>query len=458
MVETPKPSSQSSRGTARVARSASQTTLAWEEPTCDWTKIRLEQVVCMHNLRCAYDRVRKNQGKPGVDGMSVNDLGAYLQTHWPTLKEQLLSERYQPQAVLKVEIPKPQGGKRMLGIPTVVDRLIAQALLQVLQPYYETVFSDNSFGFRPGRSTHQAVQQARGYVEEGYRWVVDMDLEQFFDRVNHDILMSRLAKRITDKRILRLIRRYLQAGILTEGVVSARTEGQPQGSPLSPLLSNILLEELDKELERRGHRFIRYADDGNIYVKSEKAGERVLNSLTTFLGKRLKWVVNKEKSAVDRPWKRSFLSYTVTAHRQPKLKVAPKAVKRFKQSVKELLRQGRGRSLKHVIAQLESKLRGWINYFQRAQVKATFEVLDQWVRRRLRLLLWQQWKKPRTRAKRLIAWGIERPRALISAYSGRGPWWSSGASHMNQAVPLRRFRRLGLISLLEEHQRLASLL
>jgi RNA-directed DNA polymerase len=320
------------------------------------------------------------------------------------------------------------------------------------------VFSDNSFGFRPGRSTHQAVQRAKSYVEDGYRWVVDMDLEKFCDRVNHDILMSRLAKRIGDKRILRLIRRYLQAGIMIDGVVSVRTEGQRQGSPLSPLLSNILLDELDKELERRGHRFVRYADDSNVYVQSEKAGERVLHSITTYLSKRLKRVVNQQKSAVDRPWKRSFLSYTVTAHRQAKLKVAPKALKRFKQNVKELLRQGRGRSLKNVIAQLEAKLRGWINYFHLAEVKATFEALDQWVRRRLRLLLWRQWKKPRTRAKRLTALGIDRARALVSAYNGHGPWWNSGASHMNQAVPTKRFRRLGLISLLEEHQRLVRLL
>lgn len=458
MVEIPEPLSKSSGGTARVAQSASQTKLALAEPTCDWTRISMEQVVCLPNLRRAYDRVRKNKGKPGVDGMSVNELGKYLQTHWPTLKEQLLSDRYQPRAVLKVEIPKAQGGKRMLGIPTVVDRLIAQALLQVLQPYYETTFSENSFGFRPGRNTHQAVMRAKSYVEEGWRWVVDLDLEQFFDRVNHDILMSRLARCITDKRILRLIRRYLQAGIMSDGVVSARTEGQPQGSPLSPLLSNILLDELDKELERRGHRFVRYADDCNVYVKSQRAGERVLNSLTGFLSKRLKLVVNKEKSAADRPWKRSFLSYSVTTRRRPTLKVAPQAIKRFKQSVRELLRQGRGRSLKAVIGQLKPKLRGWINYFHLAEVKSTFELLDQWLRRRLRLLLWRQWKTPRTRAKRLIALGIERPRALKSAYNGRGPWWNAGASHMNQAIPTKRFRRLGLISLLEEHRRLGNLL
>jgi RNA-directed DNA polymerase len=302
------------------------------------------------------------------------------------------------------------------------------------------------------------VVRAKSYVEEGYRWVVDMDLEKFFDRVNHDVLMGRLAKRIGDKRILRLIRRYLQAGILTDGVVSPRTEGQPQGSPLSPLLSNILLDELDKELEARGHRFVRYADDCNVYVKSEAAGVRVLESLTTFLSKRLRLTVNQEKSAVDRPWKRSFLSYSVTHHKRPKLKVAPQAVKRFKQSVRELLRQGRGRRLSTVIEQLKPKLRGWINYFHLAEVKMTFELLDHWLRRRLRLLLWRQWKKPRTRTKRLIALGIDQVRAWRSTSNGRGPWWNAGASHMNQAVPTKRLRRLGLISLLDEHRRLASLL
>jgi len=288
--------------------------------------------------------------------------------------------------------------------------------------------------------------------------VVDIDLEQFFDRVNHDILMNRLVRRITDKRILRLLRRYLQAGILADGVVSARTEGQPQGSPLSPLLSNILLDERDKELETRGHCYVRYADDCNVYVKSRQAGERVLESLTSFLSKRLKLVVNLAKSAVDRPWKRSFLSYTVTAQQCPKLKVAPQAVKRFRQHLREILSRGRGRRLQTVIDQLKSKLQGWSNYFHLAEVKATFEALDQWLRRRLRLLLWRQWKTPRTRAKRLTALGIDRTRAVKSAGNGRGPWWNAGASHMNQAVPTMRFRRLGLISLLEEHQRLESLL
>lgn len=386
--------------------------------------------------------------------MSVHALGSYLQTHWASLKDQLLSDEYRPQPVRKVEIPKPQGGKRMLGIPTAVDRLIGQALLQVLQPYYEEIFSETSFGFRPGRNAHQAVLRAKAFVEAGNRWVVDVDLEKFFDRVNHDVLMGKLAKRIADKRILTLIRRYLQAGILEDGVVSPRTEGSPQGSPLSPLLSNILLDELDKEMESRGHCYVRYADDFNVYVKSKRAGERVLASLTRYLSKRLRLVVNREKSAVDRPWKRSFLSYTVTWHRQPKLKVAPQAQKRFKQSVRELLSGGWGRRLSTVIARLKAKLAGWVRYFRLVEVKSTFEVLDMWIRRRLRLLLWRQWKTPRTRFKRLVHLGIDQARARQSAGNRRGPWWNAGASHMNQAVPKSRLKRLGLISLVEERRRL----
>jgi len=455
MVETPEHPSEGSGSTARAAIGDSQTAMAGPGFTCDWTQISMDQVVCTTNMKSAYYRVKKNKGKPGVDGVTVEALGAYLQSHWPDLKDQLLRGQYEPQPVRKVEIPKPQGGTRMLGIPTAIDRLISQALLQVLQPYYDAEFSDASFGFRPQRNAHQAVLRAKGFVEEGYRWVVDVDLEKFFDRVNHDILMGRLAKRIEDKRILLLIRRYLQAGIMEDGVVSPRTEGSPQGSPLSPLLSNILLDELDKEMEKRGHKYVRYADDFNVYVKSKRAGERVLESLTTYLSKQLKLVVNQEKSEVDRPWRRSFLSYTVTWHKKPKLRVAPHAQKRFKQSVRELLSQGRGRNLGTVIQQLKPKLQGWAAYFRLAEVKSTFEVLDQWIRRRLRLILWRQWKKPRTRAKRLISLGIDPARAHASAGNGRGPWWNSGASHMNQAVPMKRLRKLGLISLVEEHRRLA---
>jgi group II intron reverse transcriptase/maturase len=332
--------------------------------------------------------------------------------------------------------------------------MIQQALLQVLQPQIDPTFSEASFGFRPGRSAHQAVERAREHVAAGYRWVVDMDLEKFFDRVNHDILMSRVARRVKDKRILLLIRRYLQAGLMDGGIVGQRTEGTPQGGPLSPLLSNVLLDELDRELERRGHRFVRYADDCNIYVRSERAGERVLESIERFLQKRLRLKVNRDKSAVDRPWKRKFLGYTMTPHKEPKLRVAPESEKRFQAKVRELARQGRGRSLGWTIERLEPLIRGWVAYFQKAEVKAAFERLDKWLRRRLRCILWRQWKRPRTRAKRLMKLGLDRHRAFASAYNGHGPWWNAGASHMNQAVPTRYLRGIGLLSLLEEHRRL----
>jgi len=304
------------------------------------------------NLMRAYERVLRNKGAPGVDGMTVAELKPYLKTHWPAIREQLRVGRYRPSPVRKVELPKPGGGKRMLGIPTVLDRLIQQALHQILSPVFEPTFSSHSYGFRPGRSAAQAVQQARTYVEEGHRWVVDADLEQFFDRVNHDILMSRVARQVKDKRVLKLIRSYLQAGIMEGGVATARTEGTPQGGPLSPLLSNILLNDLDRELERRGHRFCRYADDSNVYVKSKRAGERVLASMTNFLETRLKLRVNREKSAVDRPWKRSFLGYTVCQRKyNVRLKVAAKPTQRLKANLKELFRTGRGRSIRTTIYQ-----------------------------------------------------------------------------------------------------------
>jgi RNA-directed DNA polymerase len=353
-----------------------------------------------------------------------------------------------------VEIPKPSGkGKRMLGIPTVMDRMIQQALLQVLQPYLDPTFSIWSFGFRPGRSAHQAVEAARAHIASGKRWVVDMDLEKFFDRVNHDVLMARLARRITDRRILTVIRSYLEAGMMEGGVVSPRTEGTPQGSPLSPLLSNVLLDELDREIERRGHAFVRYADDCNIYVSSARAGQRVLDSIERFLEKRLRLKVNREKSAVDRPWKRKFLGYTVTNHRVPRLRVAPESVERFRDKVRMHLRKGRGRSLKQTIVAITPLLRGWLNYFRLAEVRSAFEALDQWIRRRLRCTLWRQWKKPRTRRRKLIAYGLDPERAKRSAYNGRGPWWNAGASHMNKAVPNRVFSQYNLVSLIQHHQR-----
>jgi len=418
----------------------------------------MEEVLRRENMLQAYQRVVKNGGAPGIDGMTVEAVEQALRDRWEGIRNELLSDRYQPQPVRKVEIPKPDGGgKRTLGIPTVIDRMIQQSLLQVMQPHFDATFSEGSFGFRPGRSAQQAALRAREHIAAGYRWVVDMDLEKFFDRVNHDVLMARLARRVKDKRILRLIRRYLTAGMMDGGVVSPRTEGTPQGGPLSPLLSNILLDELDRELERRGHRFVRYADDCNIYVRSQKAGERVLESVERFLAERLRLKVNREKSAVDRPWNRKFLGYTVLSQRHPKLRVAPAAVKRLKGRLRGMLRPSRGRSLGRTITELTLVLRGWVAYFRKVEVKATFEGLDQWIRRKLRVILWRQWKRSKTRFKELVKRGLDQERARLAAGNGRGPWWNAGASHMNRAVPTSFLHRLGLVSLLQEHQRLACL-
>jgi len=442
-------------GTAESKGGAHQTGAACDEHVGDQGSLTMEEVVCRENMLIAYQRVVGNRGAPGVDGMTVDALMPMLRERWQDIRDELLGDRYVPAPVRKVEIPKPGGkGIRMLGIPTVLDRLIQQALLQVLQPCFDPTFSEHSFGFRPGRSAHQALEKAREHMAAGHRWVIDMDLEKFFDRVNHDVLMSRLARRIEDKRILRLIRRYLQAGMMEGGLVSPRTQGTPQGGPLSPLLSNVLLDELDKELERRGHRFVRYADDCNVYVRSRRAGERTLTSIERFLRERLRLQVNREKSAVDRPWKRKFLGYTFTIHHQPKLKVAPESVKRFKGCVREMLRRGRGRSLACLLAELRPVLIGWTSYYRKAQVRITFEQLDQWIRRKLRAILWRQWKRPWTRAKNLIRRGLAHDRAWISATNGRGPWWNAGASHMNQAVPTRYLCQLGLVSILDASRRL----
>ena len=415
----------------------------------------LEAVVERKNLKLALKQVERNSGAAGVDNMTVAQLRTYLREHWPRIKAELLAGSYQPQSVLKVEIPKPEGkGMRMLGIPTVLDRLIQQALQQVLSPLFEPHFSESSYGFRPQRSAHQAVLKARQYVREGRRWVVDIDLEKFFDRVNHDILMSRLARRIKDKRVLRLIRRYLRAGMMSGGIVTARREGTPQGGPLSPLLSNILLDELDKELEQRGHKFCRYADDCNIYVQSRSAGERVLRSLRVFLERRLRLKVNAEKSAVARPWQRKFLGYSFTWHREARLKVASASVQRLKEKLREIFRRGKGRNLSKLIAEeLTPLLRGWLNYFRLAEVKGIFEELDSWIRRKLRNLIWRKWKRPFTRAKGLMQRGLAKAQALKSAMNGRGPWWNAGAAHMHAAFPKSYFDRCGLLSLLEQRRR-----
>jgi RNA-directed DNA polymerase len=414
----------------------------------------MEQVVERSNLWLAYQRVVRNKGAPGVDDLRVAELKGWLKVHWPGVKQALLEGRYLPQAVRRVDIPKPSGGMRTLGVPTVVDRLIQQALHQVLQPLFEPTFSDASYGFRPGRRAQQAVCKAQAYIREGKRWVVDLDLEKFFDRVNHDVLMARVARQVSDARVLKLIRRFLEAGMMQEGLVKPRTEGTPQGGPLSPLLSNILLTDLDRELERRGLAFCRYADDCNIYVGSRIAGERVMSGIRVFLEEVLHLRVNAEKSAVARPWVRKFLGFSFTSPRETRLRIAPESVQRLTARVRELLRGGRGRSLAQTIETLNPLLRGWIGYFQLTQSKGILEELDGWVRRRLRCLLWRQWKRPRARGRQLCALGLDAERAWHSAMNGRGPWWNAGASHLNQALPASYFTRLGLVSLLREQQRL----
>jgi group II intron reverse transcriptase/maturase len=449
----------------RLARNAGMALSGVEtDVTTHWrTKAELEQgsrlmeAVCERgNLRLAYQRVMENKGAAGVDGIGVVGFKDHLKQHWPTIKARILGGTYNPQPVRRVDIPKPQGGIRTLGIPTLTDRLIQQALHQVLSPIFEADFSESSYGFRRGRNAHQAVKAARQYVAEGRRFVVDMDLEKFFDRVNHDILMEKLSKKIGDGRVMRLIRRYLEAGMMAEGIVSPRTEGTPQGGPLSPLLSNILLSELDRELERRGHAFCRYADDCNIYVRSHRAGVRVMASITRFLSDALKLTVNVAKSAVARPWKRKFLGYSLTWHKAPRLRIASTSIKRLEDNIRKVFKGAGGRSLNTSISEINPILRGWMAYFRLTQTKKVLEELDGWIRHKLRCILWRQWKRPYTRAKSLMKAGLKEERAFCSAFNQRGPWWNSGASHMNQAFPKSFFDRLGLVSLLDTMRRLQS--
>lgn len=404
----------------------------------------METVVAAGNVRQALARVRANKGAPGVDGMRVGELLKYLRKHWPELREQLLAGTYQPQPVRRVEIPKAGGGVRLLGIPTALDRFVQQAMLQVLQPAWDSSFSTHSYGFRPGRSAHQAVAQAQKYIAAGYCYVVDLDLEKFFDRVNHDVLMGRVATRVADKRVLRLVRSFLDCGVLVDGMVSPTAEGTPQGGPLSPLLSNLLLDDLDRELEHRGLHFVRYADDCNIYVRSQRAGERVMASVTGFLARRLKLRVNAAKSAVDQPSNRKFLGFSFTDQSQPKRQIAPQAIQRFKQRVRELTARHQGRSLGQVVASLAQYLSGWLGYFGFCQTPSILTQLEKWIRRRLRCLVWQQWKHGRRRYQELVRRGVSREEARQVSGSGRSPWRLSMTKPMHLALPNDYFTALGL--------------
>ncbi|BES86490.1 group II intron reverse transcriptase/maturase [Pectobacterium araliae] len=418
--------------------------------------LTMETVITRENLMLAYQRVVENNGAAGVDNLKVTELKPWLKQNWASIRQALITGAYQPQAIRRVDIPKPDGGVRTLGIPTVVDRLIQQAIAQQLSPVVEPHFCESSYGFRSNRNAWQAVQQAQRYIQSGKRWVVDLDLEKFFDRVDHDILMSRLARHVRDKRLLKLIRRYLEAEMTNGCETEKRGKGMPQGGPLSPLLSNILLDELDKELERRGHSFCRYADDCNIYVSSRKAGEHIFRAIRVYLRDILKLKVNEQKSAVSRPWERKFLGYSVTRHKQTRLKIAGSSVERLKEKIRSLTTGHATKSVKGVINELTPILRGWMSYFRYTEVKGVLEKIDGWVRRKLRSLLWRQWKRTYTRARMLMRAGLCEKRAWRSASNQRGAWWNAGSSHMNDAIKTAQFRRLGLISLVEQQRQFQS--
>ena len=403
----------------------------------------MEEVCDRKNLEIAWKRVRGNKGSPGVDGLTIEETADYLRKHWPTIREQLLNGTYAPQPVKRVEIPKPDGGVRKLGVPCVVDRLIQQALLQVLQKRWDPTFSEHSYGFRPGRSAHQAVAQAQRYVAEGYNYVVDIDLEKFFDRVNHDRLMARVAQRVSDKRVLKLIRAFLCAGVMEDGLVLPTDEGAPQGGPLSPLLSNLVLDELDKELERRGHRFCRYADDSNIYVRSQRAGERVMAGICRFLTTKLRLKVNESKSAVARPEERKFLGFRITNDGSQR-QISPKALERFKTQIRELTCRTRGVSLPKLVEKLARYLIGWRGYFGFCETPRVLSNLDAWIRRRLRMYLWRQWKNGRNRFKELRRRGVPKFGAAVAAGSPTGFWRMSGHPAVQQALRNHYFDSIGL--------------
>lgn len=414
----------------------------------------MEQILSRENLIRALNRVVRNKGSYGVDEMPVQNLRAHVIEHWDTMKMELLSGTYQPQPVRRVEIPKPEGGVRLLGIPTVIDRFIQQAIAQVLSSICDPTFSDHSYGFRPKRSAHDAVKKAKRFITEGNRWVVDIDLEKFFDRVNHDKLMGQLAKRIEDKRLLQLIHKYLKTGIMINGVVMNSEEGTPQGGPLSPLLSNIVLDELDKELEKRGHSFVRYADDCNIYVKTPKAGNRVMKSVTSFIEGKLKLKVNTSKSAVDRPWKRKFLGFSFTYHKEPKVRIAKASINRMKDKVRDITSRSKPYSMEKRIEKLNQYLTGWCGYFALADTPSVFKDLESWIRRRLRMCMWKDWKKPSTKVRKLIGMSIPKGKACEWGNSRKSYWRISKSPVLHRAFGNSYWSSQGLKSLIARYETL----
>src|SRR6266704_727176 len=440
----PSPTGEARRA-GREGSESLQTTSVPQSPA--GTDRTMEEIVERENLKDALRRVKANKGAPGVDAMTVDQLGDYLKQHWPAIREQLLSGTYRPKPVKRVDIPKPAGGVRKLGIPTVLDRFLQQAVMQVLQQRWDPEFSDHSYGFRPGRSAHQAVAQAQQYIAEGCGWCVDLDLEKFFDRVNHDRLMARIAKRVDDKRVLKLIRAFLNAGVMENGLVSPSVEGTPQGGPLSPLLSNLVLDELDRELERRGHRYVRYADDCNIYVRSERAGQRVMKSITKFITQKLKLKVNESKSAVARPQQRKFLGFTFTDGPEVKRAIAPKSLVRLKRRVREITRRAKGVSMDATMEELAPYMRGWRSYFGFCETPRVLVSLTCWVRARLRVALWRQWKTTRRRRAALLARGVRPKLASNTGCSSRGPWYLAHAKALSVALPTAYFKSLGLPNL-----------
>lgn len=414
----------------------------------------MERMLSRGNLLNALKRVERNKGSHGIDNMSVKDLRKHILETWGNLRASLTEGTYQPSPVRRVEIPKPNGGVRLLGIPTVTDRFIQQAITQILTPIFDPAFSTQSYGFRPNKRGHDAVKQAKRYIEDGYRWVVDIDLEKFFDKVNHDRLMRILSKRIQDRTLLSLIRKYLQSGIMIQGVVTQSEEGTPQGGPLSPLLSNIVLDELDKELEKRGHKFVRYADDCNIYVKSRRAGQRVMESITCFIESTLKLKVNREKSDVGRPWKRKFLGFSVTSHKKPKVRVAKESIQRIKKRIRELTSRSKPIPMNTRIERLNQYLTGWCGYFALADTPTIFKELDQWIRRRLRMCQWKEWKKPKTKVRKLVGFGIPKEKAYEWGNSRKKYWRVAKSPILQRTLSNSYWSLKGLKSLYERYSQL----